>query len=242
VSPNRRLSEHDARRCVTQNCSAREYVCERDDLRNIIEDRRRLRLRTPSPPRWSLVEDVTLVGKSGFRTLAGPLRQVWWPDKFKTGNIDRYDGSNNPKEFIQVYHTVIETVGGDDRVKANFLPTTLIGAARSWLINLLEGSITLWDQLCAMFIGIFQGTYECPSTTETLKTIRQKHDESLRDYVKCFCNTRNTIPYIKDIEIINAFCDGVSDIKTMEEIAMKTPKIVVNLLVVADVCIEASEA
>jgi hypothetical protein len=93
-----------------------------------------------------------------------------------------------------------------------------------------------------MFIGIFQGTYECPSTTETLKTIRQKHDESLRDYVKCFCNTRNTIPYIKDIEIINAFCDGVSDIKTMEEIAMKTPKIVVDLLVVADVCIEASEA
>jgi hypothetical protein len=127
-------------------------------------------------------------------------------------------------------------------VKANFLPTTLIGAARSWLINLPEGSITSWDQLCAMFIRIFQGTYECPSITETLKTIRQKHDESLWDYVKRFCNTRNTIPYIKDIKIINAFCNGVSDVKTMEEIAMKTPKMVVDLLVVADVCIEASEA
>jgi TnpA family transposase len=60
--------------------------------------------------------------------------------------------------------------------------------------------------------------------------------------VKCFCNARNAIPYIQDIEIINAFCDGVSDIKTVEEIAMKKPKTVADLLAVADVCIEASEA
>jgi hypothetical protein len=47
-----------------------------------------------------------------------------------------------------------------------------------------------------MFIGNFQGTYERPSTTETLKAIKKKHDESLCDYVKCFCNARNGIPYI----------------------------------------------
>jgi hypothetical protein len=93
-----------------------------------------------------------------------------------------------------------------------------------------------------MFIGNFRGTYECPSTANTLKTIKQKHDESLWDYIKCFYNARNAIPYIKDIEIINPFHDRVSDIKTMEEIAMKKSKIVVDLLVVTDVCIEASEA
>jgi hypothetical protein len=43
-----------------------------------------------------------------------------------------------------VYQTIIEADGGDDRVKA-----------RSWLINLPEVSITLWDQLCAIFIGNF---------------------------------------------------------------------------------------
>jgi hypothetical protein len=62
------------------------------------------------------------------------------------------------------------------------------------------------------------------------------------EIVKCFCNARNAIPYIQDIEIINAFCDGVSDVKTMEEIAMKKPKMVDDLLAVVDVCIEASEA
>jgi hypothetical protein len=93
-----------------------------------------------------------------------------------------------------------------------------------------------------MFIENFQGTYECPSTAETLETIRQKHDESLQDYVKYFCNTRNAIPYIQDIKIINAFHDEVSDIKTVEEITMKKSKTVADLLVVTDVCIEASEA
>jgi hypothetical protein len=93
-----------------------------------------------------------------------------------------------------------------------------------------------------MFIRNFQGTYERLSTAETLKTIRQKHDESLWNYVKYFYNARNTIPYIQYIEIINDFYDGVSDIKTVEEIIMKKPKTVVDLLAVADVCIEASEA
>jgi hypothetical protein len=103
ASPIHRLSAHDARQSITQNRTTRGYGYDRDDLRNVIEDWRWIRLRTSSPPRRSLVEDIALVGKGGFRTLAGPLRQVRWPDKFKTGNIDRYDGSSNPEEFIQVY-------------------------------------------------------------------------------------------------------------------------------------------
>jgi hypothetical protein len=50
VSPNRHLSEHDARRRITQCRATREYGRERDDLRNVMEDRRCLRRRTPSPP------------------------------------------------------------------------------------------------------------------------------------------------------------------------------------------------
>jgi hypothetical protein len=161
---------------------------------------------------------------------------------FKPGPIDKYNGSSNSEEFIQIHHMVIEAAGGDGRVKANYLPTTLTGVARSWLINLHKYTIYNWDQLCAIFIGNFQGTYERLSTTETLKRIKQKPDESLREYVKCFCTVRNAIPYIQDIKTINAFCDGVSDIKTVEEIAKKKPRMVDDLLAVADLCIEAIEA
>jgi hypothetical protein len=60
--------------------------------------------------------------------------------------------------------------------------------------------------------------------------------------VKCFCNTKNTISYIQDIEIINAFHDRVNDVKTVEKIAMKKMKMVADLLADTNVCIEASEA
>jgi hypothetical protein len=93
-----------------------------------------------------------------------------------------------------------------------------------------------------MFIRNFQGTCGHPSVAETLKIIRQKHDESLRDYVKLFYDARNATPYIHDIEIINAFYDVVNDIKPMEEIAMNKPKTVADLFAVADACIESSEA
>jgi hypothetical protein len=82
-----------------------------------------------------------------------------------------------------------------------------------------------------MFISNFQGTYERLSIAEILKTIKQNHDENLWDYVKYFCNARNAIQYIQDIEVTNAFRDVVSDIKT-----------VTNLLTIADVCIKAFEA
>jgi hypothetical protein len=93
-----------------------------------------------------------------------------------------------------------------------------------------------------MFIRNFQGMYERPSTAETLKTIMQKYDESLWDYVKYFYNTMNAIPYIQNIKIINAFRDRVSDVKIVEEIAMKTPKTVADLLAIADTCNESSDA
>jgi hypothetical protein len=97
------------------------------------------------------------VGKSGLCALVGPLREVRWPDKFNTGNIDWYDSSSDPEEFIQVYQTIVEAAGGDDRVNTNFLPTALTDMARSWLINLPKGSATSWDQLCTIFIGNFTG-------------------------------------------------------------------------------------
>jgi hypothetical protein len=79
-----------------------------------------------------------------FCALAPEIREVAWSDNFKPRSINKYDGSNKFEELIQVYHMVIEAAGGDDQVKANYLPITLFGATRSWLINLPEGAIYNW--------------------------------------------------------------------------------------------------
>jgi hypothetical protein len=50
ASPNQHLAKNDACRRITQNRNAQEYGHHRDDLRNVIEDQRRIRDRAPSPP------------------------------------------------------------------------------------------------------------------------------------------------------------------------------------------------
>jgi hypothetical protein len=131
ASPNRHIAENDAHQRIIQNCNTQEYDRNRDDLRNVIEDRRHVRDRTSSPPQRFLIRGVTPTVRSEFRALAGPLREVRWPAKFKAWHINQYNDSSNPEKFIQVYQTVIEAVGGDDQVNANFLHTTLSGAIRS---------------------------------------------------------------------------------------------------------------
>jgi hypothetical protein len=35
--------------------------------------------------------------------MAPELKQIAWPNKFKPRSIDKYDGSSNPEDFLQVY-------------------------------------------------------------------------------------------------------------------------------------------
>jgi hypothetical protein len=109
ASGNHRLADNDVHRWITQNRHLWESGCGRDDLRNVIDDVRHLRTRSPTPPRCSPTGDVTPSERGSFRALATPMRQVVWPEKFKAGHINKYDGSNNLEEFIQVYHIIIKT-------------------------------------------------------------------------------------------------------------------------------------
>jgi hypothetical protein len=107
ASGNHRLADNDARWLITQNRYLRECGHDREDFRNIIDDQRHHRARIPTLPRHSPMREVTPSGRGGFHALAPSLRQVVWPEKFMVGHNDKYDGSNNFEEFIQIYDTII---------------------------------------------------------------------------------------------------------------------------------------
>jgi hypothetical protein len=81
------------------------------------------------------------VGGAGCRAFVASLRNVRWPPRFRPTITEKYDGSVNPAEFLQIYTTGIEAAGGDDRVMSNFLPMALKGQARGWLMNLPPASV-----------------------------------------------------------------------------------------------------
>jgi hypothetical protein len=50
---------------------------------------------------------------------------------FKPSRIEKYDGSTNPAEWLEVYQLTIEAAGEDSYVMANYLPVCLPSSART---------------------------------------------------------------------------------------------------------------
>ena len=77
----------------------------------------------------------------GCAALADHLRAVAWPSKFCPHLPEKYDGTTNPLEFLQVYVTAITAAGGNNTVMASYFHVALTGPARTWLMNLTPGTI-----------------------------------------------------------------------------------------------------
>ena len=80
---------------------------------------------------------------TGCRAFSPDLRAVRWSPRFRPVNMEKFDGSQNPIEFLQIYTTAVRA-GGGEFVMANYLPTVLEGSARSWLLNQPLESIYSW--------------------------------------------------------------------------------------------------
>ena len=61
--------------------------------------------------------------------MSARLREVRWSDKFWSVLAEKYDGSTNPEEFLQIYNTMVQAAGGHGKVMANYFPTALTGSA-----------------------------------------------------------------------------------------------------------------
>nr|CAD41940.2 OSJNBa0070M12.17 [Oryza sativa Japonica Group] len=185
---------------------------------------------------------VPPVGGVGCRAFVASLRNVRWPPRFRPTITEKYDGSVNPADFLQVYTTGIKAAGGDDRVMANFFPMALKGQARGWLMNLPLASVHSWEDLCQQFTMNFQGTYPRPGEEADLHAVQRRNDESLRSYIQRFCQVRNTIPCIPAHAVIYAFRGGVRHNRMLEKIASKEPQTTAELFQLADRVARKEEA
>jgi hypothetical protein len=122
----------------------------------------------------------------GCAALANHLRAASWPPKFRPHLPEKYDGTSNPSEFLQVYVTAITTAGGNTAVMATYYHVALSGPARTWLMNLAPGSIYTWEELCARFIANFTSAYQQHSVEAHLHAVRQEPGETLRKFISRF--------------------------------------------------------
>jgi hypothetical protein len=164
---------------------------------------------------------VPLVGV-GCAALADHLRAATWQPKFRPHLMEKYDGTTNPSEFLQVYVTAITAAGGNTAVMASYFHVALTGPARTWLMNLSPGSIYSWEELYAWFTANFANAYQQHGVEAHLHAVRLEPGETLRAFISRFTKVRGTIPYISDASIITAFRQGVHDKKMLEKLETVT--------------------
>jgi hypothetical protein len=177
----------------------------------------------------------------GCATLVDHLHAASWPPKFWPHLPEKYDGTSNPSEFLQVYVTAITVGGGNTAVMATYFHVALSGPARTWLMNLAPGSIYTWEELCTRFVANFASAYQQHGVEAHLHAVRQEPGETLRKFISRFTKVRGTIPRISDASIIMAFRQGVRDKKMLEKLATHDVETVPTLFAMADKCAKAVE-
>lgn len=69
------------------------------------------------------------------------FRRVTWPAKFRPDLHEKYDGTIDHNEYLQIYTTAIQAARGGPQVMANYFHVALKGTTRLWLMNLPEGEL-----------------------------------------------------------------------------------------------------
>jgi hypothetical protein len=231
---NRRRTGEDARVSLERARVRRQNI----DGRDLDQD---FALVAPQTPMGTRSPTGVPLADVGCAALADHLHAASWPPKFRPHLPEKYDGTSNPSEFLQVYVTAITAAGGNTTVMATYFHVALFGPARTWLMNLTPGSVYSWEELCAWFVANFTSAYQQHGVGAHLHVVRQEPGETLRKFISRFTKVRGTIPRISDASIITAFRQGVRDKKMLEKLATHDVETVPTLFALADKCGRATE-
>jgi hypothetical protein len=128
----------------------------------------------------------------------------------------------------------VKILRGSKETTMQSLQLHLTGAAWSWLSKLGKEIIGSCDKLAKEFIRNFKSTYKRPASTEEVKGCTQKPGESLRTYIQHWSIIKNSAKDISDERAIDAFTVGLRLADFVEEMGRIKPKIVAELMDVAN--------
>jgi hypothetical protein len=231
---NRRRAGEDSRISLERARERRQNV----EGRNLDQDFAAV---APQTPRGARIQAGVPLAGVGCAALADYLRAATWSSEFWPHLPEKYDGTSNPLEFLQVYVTAITAAGGDTVMMATYFHVALSGPAWTWLMNLAPGSMYSWEELCARFTANFASAYQQHGVEAHLHAVRQEPGETLWTFISHFTKVRGTIPRISDASIIAAFRQGVRDERMLEKLATHDMETVTTLFALADKCARAAE-
>ncbi|XP_027338065.1 uncharacterized protein LOC113852004 [Abrus precatorius] len=108
------------------------------------------------------------------------------PDNWRGLTIDKYDGTSDPGEHLDVFITQVGLYTENDSLWCRIFPTSLRGPALSWFTRLSPSSINSFATLARWFNLQFTTSRPHPLTSLALVNICQEKGESLRAFMERF--------------------------------------------------------
>ncbi|XP_021602743.1 uncharacterized protein LOC110607886 [Manihot esculenta] len=108
--------------------------------------------------------------------------------------------------------------------------TTLSGPARAWFNSLEAGSIRSFGDLANAFVSRFIAGVPADRKTSYLETVRQRRDESLREYIARFNTEALQIPELDEGRAVEAMQKGTTSAEFFGLLSRKPPTTLAKLM------------
>ena len=117
---------------------------------------------------------------------------VTYPAGFRLPEFVKFNGDDSKSTFEHVsqYLAQLGEASSINEFKVHLFSLSLTRISFSWFSSLAPNSITSWEQLEQKFHDhFFFGSYELKLSH--LTSVKQMRDESINDYIRRFCDTKN---------------------------------------------------
>lgn len=138
-----------------------------------------------------------------------------------------YDGSGDPYVYTYSYERLMRFYGHNATGKCHLFIFTLKKIAREWMVTLPSHSTGSWEELKEQFHTRFGSNRKRGKRMTSLIQVRQKSNESFRQYIKRFREAVAEITTLNPVQAIQFLTLGLNVDKfsrLIEAIISKAPQ------------------
>ncbi|XP_060201818.1 uncharacterized protein LOC132630247 [Lycium barbarum] len=161
------------------------------------------------------------------------------PKRFRTPDIPKYNGTTDPNEHVTAYTYAIKgnDLADDEResVLLKKFGETMSKGAMIWYHNLPEHSIDSFAMLTDAFVKAHAGAIKVETRKSDLFNVKQRDDETLREFVARFQMEHMDLPPVTDDWVVQAFTQGINSRSSITSMELKQNLIECPAIAWADV-------
>lgn len=154
-----------------------------------------------------------------------PLSEAIWndqvPENFKPPSLVPFNGKTDQQEHIIAINNQMLVVGAFDSLKCKIMARTFKEGALRWCMIPSQFLIISYQVLTKKMVQYFSASKHRKVSTTSLFSIRQKHAESLREYMVRFNKETIKVSYPNQEMLVGAFQHDLKSEQFNESLAQK---------------------